>query len=263
MRHGLLRDGLELIGRDAGEGPPVIFQHGLGGDEAQIGESFPPQGYRRLTLECRGHGASAKGDDTSIAQFADDVLAFAAARGLQRFAVGGISMGAAIASRIAVIVPERVSSLVLVRPAWTWAAAPANMRAFTILSQYLARGDRAGFAASAIAADFAENAPDNLASLFKFFDAPDPRNTAKLLAAIAGDGPGITEHDVRAIKVPALVIGNAVDLVHPLAHAQALAATIPRAQFLEITSKALDKPRHLIELRAAVANFLQHQGQTP
>lgn len=260
MRHSLLRDGLELFGHDADEGPPVIFQHGLGGDEAQIAESFPPQGYRRLTLECRSHGASGKGSRFSIAMFADDVLAFADARGLDRFAIGGISMGAAIASRIAVVAPERVSALILVRPAWTWASAPTNMQIFAILSQYLARGDRAGFAASAIAADFAVNAPDNLASLFKFFDASDPVNTANLLAAIAGDGPAINEQQLRAINIPTLVIGNAVDLVHPLSHAQNLAAAIPHAQFTEITPKALDKPRHLVELHTAITTFLQHQG---
>ena len=131
-----------------------------------------------------------------------------------------------------------------------------------MLSEFLARDDKQGFAASAIAADFAINAPDNLASLFKFFDVPDPLTIAKLLAAIASDGPGITEHDVRAIKVPTLVIGNAIDLVHPLVSAQLLASAIPNARFLEITPKALDKPRHLMELRAAIGTFLLHQGQT-
>ena len=52
--------------------------------------------------------------------FADDVLAFADLRGVERFVVGGISMGAAIALRIAVRHPERVSGLVLARPAWLW-----------------------------------------------------------------------------------------------------------------------------------------------
>lgn len=114
MKHVLRRDGLELVGHDVGEGLAVVFQHGLGGDEAQIAESFPPQGFRHLTLECRSHGGSDKGSRFSIAAFADDVLAFADDRGLERFAIGGISMGAAIALRIAIIAPERVSALLLV-----------------------------------------------------------------------------------------------------------------------------------------------------
>lgn len=170
--HILARDGIALCGYDRGKGPPVLFQHGLGGDEAQIAEAFPGSGFRRLTLECRSHGASGQSQVFSIAMFADDVLAYADAKGLQRFAVGGISMGAAIALRIAVIAPERVTALILARPAWNWEPAPDNMRAFTVLSRFLPAGERAGFEATDVARAFAQKAQDNLASLRKFFDQP-------------------------------------------------------------------------------------------
>ena len=50
----LERGGITLRGRDQGAGLPVVFQHGLGGNEAQIAEVFPDgDGYRRLTLECQ------------------------------------------------------------------------------------------------------------------------------------------------------------------------------------------------------------------
>jgi pimeloyl-ACP methyl ester carboxylesterase len=254
------RDGLELRGYDCGAGSAVVFQHGLGGDEAQVAEAFPASEFRRLTLECRGHGASEAGERFSIPIFADDVLAYADACSVESFAIGGISMGAAIALRIAVIAPGRVSALILARPAWNWEMAPANMQAFAVLSHYLATGDRAGFEASEIARNFAVHAPDNLASLRKFFDRPEPANTARLLAAIAGDGPQIAKAQVRAIRVPTLVIGNAVDLVHPLAQARILAEAIPDAQFVEIAPKATDKSRHLVEFQACVTRFLQHRG---
>ena len=255
------RDGLELCGFDCGAGPAVVFQHGLGGDEAQVAEAFPSSGFRRLTLECRSHGASGAGEHFSIPIFADDVLAYADGRGLKHFAVGGISMGAAIALRIAVIAPERVSAMILARPAWNWEAAPANMQAFTVLSRYLTTADKAGFEATEIARNFAVHAPDNLASLRKFFDRPQPANTARLLAAIANDGPQIDKAQVQAIRVPTLVLGNAIDLVHPLAQAMILAETIPDAQFVEIAPKATDKARHLVEFQACVTKFLQHRGQ--
>jgi pimeloyl-ACP methyl ester carboxylesterase len=262
--HRLMRGTAMLRGFDGGEGPAVVFQHGLGGDEAQVAEAFPPEGFRRLTLECRAQGQSEAGDPDgfSIPAFAEDVLAFAAARGLGRFAVGGISMGAAIALRIAVTAPERVSALILSRPAWTWDKAPENMQAFAILARYLAAGDRDGFERTDVARDFAVTAPDNLASLRKFFDVADRATTAKLLAAIASDGPRITEAEVRALDVPTLVIGNAVDRVHPLSHARLLAAAIPGARLVEVAPKVLDKPRHLAEFRAAVADFLHQQGSS-
>ncbi len=257
----LERHGLRLRGYEHGSGPAIIFQHGLGGDEAQVAEAFPSRGFHRLTLECRGHGASDdRGESFSIALFADDVLAYADAKGVERFAVGGISMGAAIALRIAVIAPERVSALILARPAWNWRAAPDNMQAFTVLSRFLIAGDRDGFETTDVAREFAANAPDNLASLRKFFGQPNRANTAKLIAAIAADGPDITEAQVRNIAVPTLVIANAVDEVHPIAQARLLADTIPAARFIEIAPKARDKPRHLAEFRAAVTDFLNQQG---
>lgn len=256
----LERDGLKLRGYDCGKGMPVVFQHGLGGDEAQVADVFPFSGFRRLTLECRSHGASDEGDKFSIAMFADDVLAYADARGVKRFAVGGISMGAAIALRIAVIAPERVTALILARPAWDWIMAPENMNPFVVFSRYLATMDQAAFAAADLAHDLAENAPDNLASLHKFFDTVNPMNTAKLFAAIGADGPGVTEVEVRGIPLPTLVIGNAVDRIHPLEMARRLALAIPGARFVEIPAKALDKPRHIAAFRAAVTDFLHQQG---
>ena len=262
--HRLARDGATLHGIDSGQGPALIFQHGLGGDEAQVAEVMPA-GLHRLTLECRAQGRSEAGDPAafSIAAFADDILAFADARGLARFAIGGISMGAAIALRIACLHPHRVTALILARPAWLWDRAPANMQVFAELAPFLAIGDRDGFDASPTAALLAREAPDNLASLRKFFDRPDGAVRAKLIAAISADGPGVTEQDIRALKVPTLVLGNAIDWIHPLAYAHQLTARIPGARFIEITPKATDKPRHVAEFQAAVREFLLTGAQGP
>ena len=164
------RDGVRFSAFDLGAGPAVVFQHGLGGDAAQVAEVFPDgNGLRRLTLECRGQGGSEPGAPSSfsIANFASDVLAFCDARRVERFAVGGISMGAAIALRIAVVAPERVTSLVLARPAWLWGSAPPNMRPFAEVGALLRWPDRgaarAAFERSETARRLAEYAPDNLA----------------------------------------------------------------------------------------------------
>jgi len=69
-------------------------------------------------------------------------------------------------------------------------------------------------------------APANLASFDGFFSRMPQAITAALLQAIAADGPGVAEDEVRAIKVPTLVIGHGRDEVHPLAYAEALAALI-------------------------------------
>lgn len=255
----LQRDEAALQGWDGGVGLPVIFQHGLGGDEAQVAEVFPDgQGIRRLTLECRGQGKSSLGDprELSIANFADDILDFADSRGVDRFVIGGISMGAAIALRIVIRHPKRVMALILARPAWLWNAAPKNMMPFAEVAGYMKQCTDSDFENSATALRFAREAPDNLLSLKKFFSANDRDATAILLETIAVDGPGVSEAEVRSIAAPTLVLGHKIDAVHPLEFAQTLASKIAGSQFAEITPKATDKPKHVAEFRNHVAQFL-------
>jgi pimeloyl-ACP methyl ester carboxylesterase len=260
----LHRGGALLHGIDRGAGKiAVVFQHGLGGSEAQVAENFPdgPK-YRRLTLECRGQGRSPAGDERpfSIRMFVDDVLAACAARGVDGFVAGGISMGAAIALNLAVTHPGRVRALILARPAWRFDAAPANMHPYTEVAEALRRlppdEARKAFAGSDTARMLAREAPDNLASLLGFFDRPDPAVTADLLGQIARDGPGVSAEAAARLRLPTLVIGNAEDHAHPLACAADLARVIPGARLVEIPPKASRKADHVAALRATVDAFL-------
>ena len=260
----LQRDDAALRVIEAGEGSPVIFQHGLGGDGQQAAQTFPSDaGWRRVTLECRGHGGSELGSARpfSFAMFADDVLAAADTAGADRFIAGGVSMGAAIALRLACRHPDRVTGLILVRPAWTFAAGPENMAPIAEAADLVLRlgrdEARRVFAKSPSAMRLAEDAPDNLASILGYFDRPDIESFARVLADIAADGPGPTPQEIAAIAVPALVIGNHHDHVHPLAMARALAAAIPGAVFAEAPPKALDAARHFACVHSAVGEFLK------
>ena len=260
----LLRDDAALHVFDTGQGRvPVVFQHGLGGDVAQVAQNFPDSpSYRRLTVECRAQGGSSAGSTRpfSIAMFADDVLAAADAAGLDRFVAGGISMGAAIALHLASRHPERVRGLVLVRPAWAFAAAPPNMRPYTEVADLIGRlplaEARDAFASSATAARFRAEAPDNLASLLGFFARENAAVFAEVMQGIANDGPGVMRAQAASLAIPTLVIGSGIDLVHPLATARELAEAIPNAVFAEVTPKATDKDRHFAEIRTAIGGFL-------
>ncbi|MDX8479696.1 alpha/beta hydrolase [Mesorhizobium sp. VK24D] len=262
----LLRDGATLQMTDTGDGLPVVFQHGLGGGEAQAAQTFPA-GFRRITLECRGHGGSGLGERRpfSFEMFADDVLAAADNAGLGRFAAGGVSMGAAIALRLTCRHPQRVAGLVLVRPAWTFSAAPQNMQPIAeVAGLILEHGTDKGrtiFAQSETATRLYREAPDNLSSLLGYFDRPDAKAFAQVLADIASDGPGVSEREAAALDIPALVVGNAMDAVHPLSSAYALAAALPDAVFAEITPKARDSARHFSELHTEIASFLQSHSK--
>ena len=262
MRIGTLRrDDAILRVVDTGAGSPVLFQHGLGGDAAQVAEYFPDgPAYRRFTVECRAQGESTAGSvrPFSIAMFARDALA---ACDPPRLVLGGISTGAAVALHLAVRHPHRVRALILARPAWLFDPAPVNMHPFAevaaLLRTHPPASAREQFAASATARMLADAAPDNLTSLLKLFDRPEPTVTADLLADIAADGPGVSEAEAAALAMPVLVIGTAQDHVHPLAYAETLARTLPQARLAAITPKGLDKPRHAAEFRHAVDAFLQ------
>ncbi|ESY75603.1 alpha/beta hydrolase [Mesorhizobium sp. M0051] len=260
----LLRDDAALRVFDTRQaGLPVVFQHGLGGDAAQVALNFPDSpSYRRLTVECRAQGGSGAGSGRpfSIDMFADDVLAAADAAGIKHFVAGGISMGAAIALQLAVRYPDRVLGLVLLRPAWAFEAAPQNMRPYVEVAEFIRNGSldeaRDAFAASATAVRLRTEAPDNLASLLGFFARENAAVFAEVMQAIAADGPGVTRVAAADLAIPTLVIGSGVDLVHPLATARSLADAIPYAVFTEVAPKATDKERHFAEIRAAIAGFL-------
>lgn len=264
-RRRLQRPGLELAFFDAGQGGiPVLLQHGLCGSAQQTAEAFPDDAeLRLLTLECRGHGHSPTGplEALSIAQFADDVIALIEAEELQPVVLGGISMGSAIALRIAVQRPELVRALVLVRPAWVTESAPANMRPNAEVGQLLAtlsaQRARECFEQSTTAKQLASSAPDNLATLRGFFDRQTQADTAALLRRISADGPGIGPDDVRAIQHTALVIGHEGDAIHPLSHARSLAQLLPRAQLTTITPKSVSREAYVNDLHAALRQFIQ------
>ncbi|GAB0118486.1 alpha/beta fold hydrolase [Acidisoma sp. 7E03] len=265
MKAHLLLDGLPLAFTDEGAGLPVLFQHGLGGHEGQIRENFPEDltDIRRLTLECRGHGASPPdpAGRYAIRLFAADCLALADARRARHFVAGGISMGAAIALHLACHHPARVRALILARPAWLCGPAPANLQAYGLVGRLLREAGpvqgRARFDASETAAALAQAAPGTLATLQAFFDHPKPRELALLLERIAADGPGVSPEQLAALRLPTLVIGHGVDHAHPWAYAEELAAMIPEARLVEIPPKATAPEAHRAAFQAAVARFLQ------
>lgn len=240
-----------------------MFQHGLCGTAGQPAEVFPNDiGWSCVTLECRGHGLSESGEhgQYSITRFADDLSAFIDCLNVGPVLVGGISMGAAIALRVAVKRPELVSGLVIARPAWIDRSAPENLSPNREVAQLLAAHEPAEallrFQASPTAARLRCDAPDNLASLIGFFGRTRVTDTKALLEAIASDGTRLSRDEIAGLECPSLVIGHARDAIHPLTMAQDIADLIPNAQFVEITPKADSPEIYRAELQDALRLFM-------
>jgi pimeloyl-ACP methyl ester carboxylesterase len=245
-------------------GQPIVFQHGLCGQAAQTHEAFPidPR-FQMLTLECRGHGASEAGplDAFSIKTFADDVAAMVEVENITPCIIGGISMGAAIALHLAVHKPHLVKALVLARPAWLIENGPENMRpnreVGALLSQFAPNVAKQEFLKSDLAKHLSKTSPDNLVSLTRFFARQPLATTAALLTRIANDGPGVTEAQVRNIKVPTLIIATTQDHIHPFTHAEALHEMIPQSHLAVITPKGIDKTRYVSEFQSTLLKFFE------
>ena len=240
-------------------GPIVVFQHGLCGDAVQSAEVFPAgQGFRHAVLNCRGHGGSPLGadHDLSIATFADDVARLVTSLPSRPVAVGGLSMGAAIALRLAVRRPDLVPALILSRPAWVTERAPANMQPNAVVGAMLHQG-LAAFEGTQVARDLAAVAPDNLASLRGLFARQPLSETADLLTRIAADGPGVTEADLTSLRLPVLILGTEHDFVHPVAHAVRLARLIPGAALIVVPPKGQNRAAHVAAMQSAILGFLK------
>ncbi len=260
-------DGCSLAYEIAGDGIPVLWQHGLGADRKQPSEVFPAMpDMQRITLECRGHGESALGDPDrlSIAQFADDAVQLFDHLDIKKIVVGGISLGAAISLRLAATVPNRVRALILARPAWVDHTAPITMRPYLHIAKLLRRfGTEVGlrrYEQSEILAEVQSVSPDNAASLCSFFSRKGEESTIELLSRIPNDGPGISATEIAMIAVPTAVIANGEEYIHPIQYAEQLRNLIPGSSFQIITSKTLDKGLYVSEFRAAIASFLQTEG---
>jgi len=263
-------DGCSLAYEIAGEGVPVLWQHGLGADRKQPAEVFPAMpGVQRITLECRGHGESDLGDPgrLTIAGFADDAVQLFDHLAIDKLVVGGISLGAAISLRLAATVPSRIGGLILARPAWVDHAAPATMKPYLLIAELLRKfGADEGlhlYEQSEVLAEVQSISPDNAASLRSFFSRKGEESTIELLSRIPKDGPGISATGIAKIAVPAIVIANGEEYIHPILYAEQLRSLIPGSSLHIVTSKTIDKSLYVSEFRAAISSFLRAREVAP
>ncbi|MEV6006852.1 alpha/beta hydrolase [Streptomyces sp. NPDC051976] len=111
-------NGVRLAHEAAGpdDGPPLVLLHALGEDRTSwraVSAALAADGWRTHALDLRGHGGSGHPGDYAFARMRDDVLAFLDALGLPQVTLVGHSLGAAVASLVAMERPAAVTRLVL------------------------------------------------------------------------------------------------------------------------------------------------------
>ena len=120
---GLQLHYLDIGGRDIGSGEPVIFIHGSGpgaSGHSNFKQNYPvfaAAGYRIIVPDLPGYGASDKPDTLYTLDFFVAALSgLLDALDIQRCVLVGNSLGGAIAIKLALDQPQRVSRLVLMAP---------------------------------------------------------------------------------------------------------------------------------------------------
>ncbi len=258
-------DSIRFYYTDEGNGIPLVFEHGLGRDQTHAAELIQPEeGIRIISLDCRGHGQTVPVGDPgkiSFSDFADDVAALMDRLGIRAFAAGGISMGAGIAMNLAIRYPERISGLVLVRPAWLDQPNPDNLKHFAIIARYLRDfGAEQGLREFRLSPEYVllqKEKPQVLVMMENEFMQAGAAERVVRYEKLPWDVPNSNPQEWEKISAATLVIGCKEDYVHPYAFARRLSQAIPKAILVEVPAKTVDAGIYVSMSRDAIIRFLK------
>jgi pimeloyl-ACP methyl ester carboxylesterase len=259
------RDNIEFHYLDRGDGVPVFFQHGLGGDAGKIFALLAlPPGFRLLSLDCRAHGKTGPlgpADELRFDSMADDLIALMDSLQIAHAVLGGTSMGAGVALNCALRHRRRVVGLVLLRPAWLDVPNEANVELFSFIARLIRyHGPHSAlevFKKSEPCLRIAKECPDAAESLLALFLDPHALETIDRLERIPRDVPNRGRSQWRRIAVPTLVLATRGDPIHPYEYGQALAQAIRGARFEQLTSKSTNLAQYTADLNRCLGDFLQ------
>lgn len=258
--------GIDLYYEERGEGPPLIFAHGLMGSielSRAFGENIDAiaqRGVRVIAYDARGHGRS--GHTTSRADYrwsslAEDMRAFMAAVGIERASVYGGSMGAGTALVLALSHPEAVEKLILRAPPPFGEQAAEARRLFgglAVLYRLLGSRRTARLLMLLPQVRAAQRATPTL-DLRSFFAS---QRRASIVPAIRG-----VLYDERLpverfgeIAQPALILTHPDDAIHPEASGRILHERMPHARLAAAPTRAYWQ-EHADELAEVVAGFVR------
>ncbi len=229
-----------------GEGPPILFAHGVTLSSrawAKQFDSMPAAGFRALAFDGRGHGESTVGHSGhSIDNLAEDVRSVLEGLDLRGAVLVGHSMGGMAVQAFAIRHPDialaRVSGIVLMSTA---------ARAVTSDARRLRGGiDRLTGAVPNVGAIMRQHNLGLLIARMGFGDSPHPSHveaTRQMLAACSREtlrdaSRALLSLDLTpglpSITLPTLVVVGTADVLTPPRDARQIATLIPDANLVEL-----------------------------
>ncbi len=253
----------QLYYKKHGEGPPVLGVMGFGLDQRFWSSQIPAVigTHSFITFDNRGIGRSTGVPPTTIDEMADDAIALLDHLGVQRTVVFGVSMGGAVAQRLALAYPERVSALIL---GITWARPIDFMARQAALGRLIIRaGGMDAFVQSTLVRMFtpqffevAGDVLDRMVAAMFADTAPDPAEPEVLNAQL----DAIAKHDTLAelgeISCPTLVFGGRMDVMVPAFASEEIAAAIPGAELTMFETGHGCGVEEMDAVNARIATFL-------
>ena len=247
-----------------GTGPKVVFCHGLTGDLRNSLELIGPlPDHQLLVWDARAHGETmpvGPAAELTFATFARDLNALFSHLGIDKAVVGGVSMGAATATRFTLDYSQHVAALVLVRPAWLDQPNPEAMLLYPQVADCLERygcdGGRVKVKTLREYQSLLSKSTEDAQGIIEQFDRPLAVERSARLRNIPGDCPINNWEEIRSLNVPALVVGNDQDLVHPLSYAETWAQRLPQGQLVQVPSRPKEFEKHVQAFRGQLAQFL-------
>jgi 3-oxoadipate enol-lactonase len=227
-------DGIELHVTEVGQGPPLLFLHGLtAAADFHRGElELLGRRHRVLAPDLRGHGRSTRPAAYSIGDHVADLLGLLDGARLDRVPVVGVSMGSYLAQALAVAAPERVAALVLV----VSKSNGLTTSSARVLAEHADEVDGLGPEETQLwlaQRMFAPDAPDTVRRrVLGWFQGQErPMSAAQVQAANDALAGFDFREDLPGIAVPTLVLSGGHDLFNPPAAGREIADAVPGARF--------------------------------
>jgi pimeloyl-ACP methyl ester carboxylesterase len=228
---------LSLHYEESGSGTPVLLIHGHPFDctmwRPQLSAGLTA---RLIAPDLRNFGRTTSPNRPAAwSTFAEDMLAFADALGIRKFAVAGLSMGGQIALEIAVLAPERVPGLALCD---TFAQLDTPQKHAGRLDQ-AARFEREGMHGYAtevlprmFCAKTIETKPELAQDLVQMMERCPPQGAADAARARTARRDYVPL--LPALKVPVIVFVGEDDAFTPVPDAELMHRAIPDSTLVVI-----------------------------
>lgn len=251
-------NGTMLYAEQAGEGPSIVFAHGMCGDARVWTDQVARLGgrFRCTTYDRRGHTRSPRGDvPDTVETHGDDLAALITELDLDRPIVVGSSGGARVTLDLIRRHPHLVRGAVLSEPP-VGALAPDLFPAMIgEVRPAVQRAAETDGPRAAVDAFFGALCPGLWSGIDESRKDRYRDNAPMLFADLGMPSYEIAEEDIRHIDVPALVLAGATS--HPAlrAAARTLAAWLPNARYLELECGHVTYAERPEQFARAVAAF--------